>query len=271
MDVKVIGKLNELLNDGKEVALVTVTEKTGSGPRGEGSMMIVDSEGLLLAGTIGGGAIEGQAKLDAAKCLQEGLCKSFHYELTMEEESLGMACGGTVDVFVKVFEIGDPLVIVGGGHVGSALSKMAKQVGYHVTVIDDRELYGSKERMPWVDAAFSGDIVSFLKEKKYKKTTSIVIVSHGHLLDLDALEACIDKEVRYIGMIGSIKKNKFIFNQLIDKGVSKELLKKVYGPIGLDIGGETPEEIAVSILSEIQAVKYEKEGPFIRDKFNLIE
>ncbi|MBI9012098.1 MAG: XdhC family protein [Clostridiales bacterium] len=267
MDALLIKHLHEMIEKREEVALVTVTNKAGSGPRGNGSMMLVDATGDLLYGTVGGGGIEERAKKDAVICLRENISKSFHYELTLEEteSSLHMACGGVVDVFVKVFKNVDQLIIAGGGHIGLELSKFAKTLGYRVVVIDHREDFANDIRFSHVDSVLCGDMVEHLENTKIDHHTSVVIITHGHLFDLEALRAVVDSDARYIGMIGSKTKIKHCFDELEKEGVSKEMLSKVYAPIGIDIGGETPVEIALAILAEIQAVKYNKSGSFMKD------
>jgi|LGVF01.2.fsa_nt_gb xanthine dehydrogenase accessory factor len=267
MDTVLIKKLNELIEQRIEVALVTVTNKVGSGPRGSGSMMVVDSDGKLLYGTIGGGGIEEQAKKDAALCIKAKESKTCHYELTLKdtEASLHMACGGVMDVFIKVFTNEDQLVIVGGGHIGLDLSEFAVKLGYSVVVIDHREDYANKDRFPDVDKTLPGDVVEHLKDLNIDAFTSVVIITHGHIYDMEALAEVVNSDARYIGMIGSKSKIRHCFGELENKGITKEALSKVYAPIGVDIGGSTPAEIALAILAEIQAVKYNKSIPFMRD------
>ncbi|QEK13064.1 XshC-Cox1-family protein [Crassaminicella thermophila] len=266
MEQKLVKELLLCLEENKDVALVTVVDAQGSSPRGKGSMMLVDQEGNLIEGTIGGGAIEEKAKEDALECINRGISKSVHYELNKsnKKDSLPMICGGSVDVFIKVFKSKDELLIVGAGHIGFKLSKMADLLGYRVVIIDDREEYACKERFPEADALIVGDIEKNLREYPIGEKTNIVIVSHGHKHDQEALEAVIDSGARYIGMIGSIKKVIASFEKLKKKGIKAEKLSKVHAPIGIDIGGETPEEISLSIMAEIQAVKYNKKGSFLK-------
>lgn len=265
MEAKLMKQLAELLEKGVDVALVTVTSADGSSPRDIGSMMLVDVEGNLLAGTIGGGKVEETAKGDAALCLKDGIAKRLYYELTLKdtEASLGMACGGAVEVFVKPFIKSDQLIIFGGGHIGLVLSGFAKTLGYRVTVVDQREDYASETRFPDVDTRLimqPDEPVNL----NIDEDTSIVIVTHGHAYDMEALEQVANSDARYIGMIGSKNKIRHCFSELMKKGISEETLNKVHAPIGLDIGGETPEEIALAILAEIQAVKYARSGGSLR-------
>lgn len=260
MDIKTMERLAKCMEKGQDVVLATVTEVQGSSPRGVGSMMLVDSAGNLLEGTIGGGAIEEKAKKDGAECIRKNLSKTIHYELNLSnrENTLNMACGGNVDVFFKVFKGRDELVIVGAGHIGDKLSKIAHILGYHVTVIDDRPQCACVERFPEADVLKVGEIGEALENVHISDKTNVVIITHGHKYDQIALEKVINSTARYIGMIGSKNKIALCFKNMMEKGCEKSLLSRVHAPIGLDIGGETPEEIAVAIISEIQAVKYNK-------------
>jgi xanthine dehydrogenase accessory factor len=267
MDALLIKKLSKYIDEQREVALVTVTNKAGSGPRDRGSMMIVDDEGTLLYGTIGGGGIEEKAKADAVVCIKNNESKSCHYELTLHdtEDSLHMACGGVVDIFIKVFKSQDHLIIFGAGHIGLVLSQFAKTLGYRVTVIDKRQDFANDERFPHVDQVYAGEFDTVFKNLTIEMNTSIVIVTHGHVHDIDALRLVVNSNARYIGAIGSKTKIRHCFKELMDEGFEKDRLDRVYAPIGLKIGGATPAEIALSIMSEVQAVKFDKNLPFMKN------
>ncbi len=268
MNKKVIETLNKAVADGKSVALVTITNKAGSGPRGSGSSMVVDTDGNLLAGTIGGGAIEQRAKKDAKDCLRKRESAAFSYELSMENkpEALGMACGGAAEVFINVYVDNKKLLIFGGGHIGLSLSEMAKMVGYHVTIVDHRQEFVTKDRFPWADKLLNGAPKDIVDELDITGQTAIVIVTHGHVFDADALREVIDSPAFYIGTIGSNSKLKYCFDKLLEEGVAKEKLQNVFAPIGIDIGGESPEEISLAILAEIQAHAYGKTPVHLKDK-----
>ncbi|MBF4693544.1 XdhC family protein [Fusibacter ferrireducens] len=265
MESTVVKRLLEGIDHREAVALVMVTHKVGSGPRDKGSMMLVGRGGKLLAGTIGGGGVEEKARQDAVVCLETQASSAFSYELTLSdsENALGMACGGKVDVFIKVFPAGKALIIFGAGHIGMALSKMAKLLEYHVTIVDARSEYATKERFESADVILSGEVQTLLEEIEIKSNTSVVIVTHGHTHDLEILRAILRQKVDYVGMIGSKNKVNYCFETLRAEGVSEEKISAVHAPIGLDIGGETPSEIALSIMAEIQAVQFGKPGPFM--------
>lgn len=251
--------LADRIEKNQDAAMVIVIRAEGSSPRGIGSMMIVDKEGNLLAGTIGGGIVEEKAKKEAADCIIRGRSKTISYNLNKDSDGpnvLNMTCGGDIEVFINVFSGRDKLLIIGGGHIGLSLYKMAKIMDYYVAIIDNRSEYCSKERFPEADELITGDIETILDNYPIDEVTSIVIVTHGHEYDEEALEKVIDSSARYIGMIGSRKKISLCFNNLMKKGIGKEKLENVHAPIGLNLGGERPEEIALAIMAEINAVKY---------------
>lgn len=237
---------------GKEVVLATIVKATGSTPRREGTMMAVLEDGKIY-GTIGGGELEREIiKLSMNYIAKE---KSGLVNLKLEENSLKMTCGGEVDVFLDICRIKPKLLIVGGGHVGHAIYKAASILDFHIVIFEDREEFLNEKRFPKAQELILGDFEESLKNYPVDNSTYIVIVTRGHEFDEEALEAVINSKAKYIGVMGSRNKvSKMILN-LEEKGIDKNKLKKVYTPIGLAIGGETPEEIAISILSEILLIK----------------
>ena len=177
------------------------------------------------------------------------------YRLTPEkEQGIGTECGGNVDIFLEVTGNPDHLVILGGGHIGLALYKMARVLDFRVTVVDDREEFSRQERFPEsivVQSNFDDPAVQEL----ITPDSFVVILTHGHLHDAEALKNSLGTSSQYVGMIGSRRKVRAVKEQLAKEGVSQEALDAVYTPVGLDIGAETPAEIAVAILAEMINVK----------------
>jgi len=262
---KVIEKLASMITKNEPVALVTIVESSGSTPRGPGSMMLVDRDGKLLEGTIGGGILEERAKRDAVECLRKKESKLFFYELNTDgKKSLPMICGGSVSFFVEIFPSKKRLIIIGAGHIGEKLCKIANILGYTVIIIDDREDRATKENFSEATEILVGNVLEAVKKTLIDENTCIVIVTHAHKYDQAVLEAVIDSNALYIGMIGSTSKVRKCFDNLRKKGICDELISKVNSPIGLDIGGESPEEIALSIMAEIQAITYNKNLPHLK-------
>ncbi len=250
----------KIRSKGERAAIATVTSVKGSTPRAEGSKMLVKSDGSIV-GSVGGGSVEGQVYQEAMNVIKEGRSKMFHYDLTGKDAAEGgMICGGNMEVFIEPIITDPVLYIFGGGHISFFISKIGKMLGFKIIVIDDREEFANPERFPEVDETIAKDLEEVLPSLNINKSSYVVIVTRGHLLDEKVLEWAVETDARYVGMIGSRKKNKTVFSHLESRGVPKDLLETVHAPIGLDIKAETPEEIAVSIMAEIIMVRREKDS-----------
>jgi xanthine dehydrogenase accessory factor len=253
MDEKILKQVYESVEKGENVALVTIIEAFGSAPRKSGSMMAVWQDGRI-EGSVGGGKIEHEVINEAIQCIKRLKDSQFQHTLN-EKGDLGMQCGGTVKGFIKVFTSSPKLLIVGGGHIGENLYKLGKILGFYTVIIDDREEFANENRFQEADEIFQGDIGDILSKYNIDDNTYIVIVTKGHKQDLNALRSSILRNAAYVGMIGSKNKNIHIMKSLLEEGVAKEELQKVFAPIGLNISSGTPEEIAFGILSEILLIK----------------
>jgi xanthine dehydrogenase accessory factor len=150
----------------------------------------------------------------------------------------------------------EPTVYVfGGGHVSEQVAPLAKKVHFKVVIIDDREIFANRERFPEADEVIVSEFEKCFDQLNIDDSSYIVIVTRGHLYDGIVLEQAVKTNACYIGMIGSKKKIKTLYQNLMKKGISKEALKRVHAPIGLDINSETPEEIAVSIVAQLIKVR----------------
>lgn len=257
----VLKKAVELIEKGEELALATITKVSGSTPRREGAKMLVLNNGKIY-GTVGGGNLESRVINEALEALKIG--KSTNLYLPLEKEELDMECGGEVEVFIDVYKSKPKLLIAGGGHVGLAIYKVASLLDFHIVIFEDREEFLTEERFPLAEELILGNIEENLSNYPIDKDTYIVIVTRGHEYDKDCLEAVIYSKAKYIGVMGSKRKVKVMMKKLEEKGIEKNYLENVYTPIGLNLGGETPEEIAISIISEILLIK--NEGSLIHMK-----
>jgi len=257
----VFAELLKTQKQGIPAVMVTVIEVKGSAPQKAGARMLVHSDGRI-SGTIGGGAIEKQAIEHALSTKQnpEPQLKQFALETDAE-----MMCGGQMSLFFEPMNPPKPLYIFGAGHIGQALCRILDGAGFAITVIDNRPEYANPERLPVVSNILAKPYTEALEELTFTEQTSIIIVTHGHAFDQDILENCIQKPYLYLGMIGSRRKVKQTRQNLIDKGLPPKLFDKLHSPIGLDIGGDTPAEIAISIAAELIAVVNKKPTPE-RDK-----
>ena len=248
------------INRGETIALVTVVETKGSTPREIGAKMLVNKNGLI-AGTIGGGITEARVIEEVKQALKEGKGKFLDYHLTKEQAALdeGAICGGEMKVFIDILQPKEEVLIFGAGHIAVCLSKLAKTVGFKVTIIDDREEFVNQDRFPEADKIIAEETEKALTHLKITSSTYIIVLTRGHLKDEEVLGSVIKSSAAYIGMIGSRKKNATVFQHLEEQGISQDELVKVLAPIGIDIKAQTPEEIAVSIVAEIIQVRRKKE------------
>ncbi len=245
-----------ILENNDRAVLATVVQASGSTPAKEGGKMIVYEDGSIL-GTVGGGGLEARVIQECQAVLSNCRPKLLDYNLDRNKASeLGMVCGGKVTLFIEPLLPSPTLLLVGAGHISREIAQMAGRLDYRIVVIDDRDEFASEAFFPEGSEVYSGQIAELLQTWPITKNTFVVIVTRGHTHDQEALEAVLESGAGYIGMIGSKHKIKTVFDDLCARGYSQELLDKVYAPIGLDIGGETPAEIAVSVLAEIQQVRY---------------
>jgi xanthine dehydrogenase accessory factor len=166
---------------------------------------------------------------------------------------------------VEVIEAPVTLLIIGGGHIGLSLATIGAHVGFSVAVMDDREMYANAERFPMADFVKAGDFNQMIADFPIGRNTYIVMVSRGHKQDETALRAVVPRGAAYVGMIGSKRRVSTVLRHLAEEGFAIEDLERIYTPIGFDLGAETPEEIAVSIMAEIIAVRRGGDGRPMRE------
>jgi xanthine dehydrogenase accessory factor len=251
----VVHALGEALARGETVALVTIVSARGSTPQRVGAKMLVYADGRTL-GTIGGGCYEHDAAGKAREALRTRKPVLARYELSDDfAEETGLICGGQMDVFIEPIEAPPQLVILGAGHVGHELGRLAPACGFRVVVVDDRQKFANTGRFPDASAVIVDDIPGWVARTPLPSSAFVVVLTRGHRQDYDAMRVLAGREFRYVGLIGSRAKVARIVDRLVDEGVSPEWLRTVYAPVGLDIGAVTPEEIAISILAELIAVR----------------
>jgi xanthine dehydrogenase accessory factor len=246
----IYGLIANAVAKGQSVALATVVHIEGSTPRHVGSKMVVYDDGHI-AGTVGGGKMEALVIEAAVEAIAQGTPRMVHFDLRDLEVGDPGICGGAIDVFVDVTVPRPTLLLAGAGHVAMPVAEIGHMCGFRVVIVDDRADMASEERFPHADERVVGDIVAALSTSPITPNTYVVIVTRGHALDEEVLRAVIDSDAAYVGMIGSRRKVRVIFGHLRDDGIDEALIERVHSPIGLDIGSETPAEIAVSILAEL--------------------
>jgi xanthine dehydrogenase accessory factor len=233
---------------------VTVIRAQGSTPQRAGAKMLVFADGRIV-GTIGGGCYENDAIGRARLALADGRPAVVHYELNDDfAQENGLICGGRMDVHIDPLEPDPHLYVLGAGHVGFHLARMAASAGFRLHVIDDRVKFANEERFPGAEVIVE-PIPDWLHRVELPASAYVVVVTRGHQHDLDAMRALAARELRYLGLIGSRAKVARIYEALVAEGMPAECLERVHAPIGLDIGAVTPAEIAVSILAQLIAVR----------------
>lgn len=355
---EIYARMAELEREGRPYAVCTVVRTVGSTPQVVGAKMLVDDLGRI-AGTLGGGCVEGDAFAEAKVVLGSGNGSLREYELTEELAwDTGLVCGGTMWISIEPGEralrlgdrqllgdvlaasgggrpvalatllrktgrefepagklfvetdgrtggsLGDKalderardaatnalrqgtarvvplgedaellvepvlakprLVIAGGGHVGLSIARMAVLLDYEVTVIEDRSEFAGRERFPDGVEIMHGEMVTTLETMPIGWNTFIVVATRGHKLDSHCLRAAVKTEARYIGLLGSKRKTILIERMLRDEGVPEDRIRAVRAPVGLDLGGRTPAEIALAIMAELSAERFGGSGKPLR-------
>ncbi len=344
-------QIQDLMHQGKGVALARIIRQVGSAPRSIGTRCLVLDDGSLV-GTIGGGRLEHEVLRGAREALSSQRSRILHFELTGRDVAeTEMLCGGIVDVFIEPLIPGDAeaqevfaavrrlisegrhgalltriqdgvsaqqglprlllqegasmvgstegfpqeiqgdlegllaarrprllegkgqgasvflqpirpedvLYLFGAGHISTFVAPLAKMVGFRVAVIDDREEFANRERFPNADEILVSSIPEAFEQIPCTPSSYFAIATRGHVHDHAALRGALQRDAAYVGMIGSKRKRDLIYESLLREGVPEEEIRKVHSPIGLPIGAESPEEIAVSIVAELIKVRAEKE------------
>jgi xanthine dehydrogenase accessory factor len=255
MTPDILAALGEAVGRGETVALVTIVSARGSTPQRVGAKVLVYRDGRTL-GTIGGGCYEHDAVGKARDALRTRRPVLVRYELNDDfAEETGLICGGQMEVFIEPIDAPPPLVILGAGHVGYELGRLAPALGFRVTVVDDRQKFANTDRFPDAEAVIVDEIPDWVARTPLAPAAFVVVLTRGHRQDYDAMRALAGRELRYVGLIGSRAKVSRLMERLVAEGVSPEWLRTVRAPVGLDIGAVTPEEIAISILGELIAVR----------------
>jgi len=256
-DEEVLAKSLEGLRRGGRVALCTLVGKVGSAPRDVGAKMAVFEDGGTC-GTVGGGNFERLVVEKAVETLKVGRSASVDFSFGGGKEvpksiDTGLICGGAATVFVDVLDPSPRLVIVGGGHIGFPLARLAETLGFKICVVDDSEDTVNRERFPMADELIVDKRFDHALEGARLTASDLVAVIHGDVdHDFQALIAASKSDARYIGLLGSRRKISEFMKRLRREDIEPERLRgRLFAPIGLDIGAETPGEIALSIMAEV--------------------
>ena len=240
---------------GGRAALATIVRRLGSTPRKDHAKMLIHEDGSFV-GTVGGGCVEAEVWEAAKRVIDTGSATLLSYQLTQDDaENEGLICGGTVEIFVEPILPDPKVVVMGAGHVGQAIAESAHRVGFQVAVLDDRASFANSERFPDAQEIVVSPYESGLGQISISPTSFVLVVTRGHSHDQTALEQAIQTQAQYVGLVGSRRKIQLIVQNLLEKGYAPETFNRLYAPIGLPIGSETPEEIAVSVVAELIAIR----------------
>jgi xanthine dehydrogenase accessory factor len=244
-----------LRSKGIPSVLATIIGRKGATPRKDSTKMLIYADGRQL-GTIGGGSAEAEVCREAAQIFETGKPKLLTLDLSaVDPEESALVCGGTMEVYVEPIFPDPTLFIFGAGHVSKAIAQAAYMIGFRIAVVDDRPKYANKVRFPNASAFYIDDWDSSLKKIPVNKTSYLFIATRSHQYDLICLRFAVQSQAKYIGMLGSNKKNKALIEILEKEGIDSSRFDRISIPVGLDIGSETPEEIAVSIAAELIAAR----------------
>jgi xanthine dehydrogenase accessory factor len=263
-------KMQTALKRGEQVVVATVVKTVGAAPCGIGAKMLVSGDGSR-SGSLAGPVTDERVGELALQALRDSRSMLTHVHLDADQGEAVGSCGATLEIFFEVLRPEARLIIAGAGYVAQALARLAEKLDFHIVVVDDRrdladpQLFGEQVQLVF------GDIPQALRSLEPGENSWIVVVTRGHNLDEEALRAALATEATYVGMIGSPGKVKHIFKDLLQKGLTRADLERVHAPIGLDLGAETPDEIALSIAAELVMLRHQGSGAPLHTVHSLLE
>jgi len=249
--IDIIEEAHKLIQASESFAWVTIISQEGSSARHLGASMLVTREGKVI-GTIGGAVAELQLIEQALQAINEGKPRTIKTPLPV--------CAGAITCFINVFQTPETLVLIGAGHVAQPMAQLGKMLGFRVIIIDDRLEYATQERFPQADQLIVDGWEKAIEKARIDQNSYVVILTYAGEYDELALRQVVDSKAAYIGMIASRSKARGILSRLRRDNVPEESLQRVRTPMGLDIGAETPAEIAVSTMAEIIMLRKKTSG-----------
>lgn len=251
VDLELYEEIVRLSRLGEPFALATVIAHAGSSPRKSGAKMLVRGEGSSI-GSVGGGRVEQETVEAARLALADNAPRILDFVLTEEN---GYACGGSMSVFVEPQCGGPLLVMFGAGHVGRAVTALAHGCGFRVVVVDERPGCADAALLPGADRVVCAPMPDALDHVQLGPQSFAVIATPGHLHDFAAVRGCLATGAGFIGLLGSRRKRETLLKTLEEEGYDAVQRDRVLTPVGLEIGAQTPEEIAVSVVGQLIALR----------------
>ena len=240
---------------GQKCAVATIVQVNGSIPSFESAKILVREDGSFM-GTVGGGCVEAEVWNAAREVIETE--KPRHLSFSLGQDAAydeGLICGGQLNIFVEPVIPQPRAFIFGGGHVSKGISKIATLAGFSTSIIDNREAFANKERFPEAEATYAEEYEDVFPKLPVNSSSYIIIVTRGHRDDMRVLRWAVNTPAKYIAMIGSKRKTISVVHELEKEGIPREAFDKVFAPMGLEIGAEMPEEIAISVVAEMIAIR----------------
>jgi len=259
----------DAIRSSQPACVLTLIHSEGSTPREAGAKMLLRADGSTV-GTIGGGTFEQSALDDARAAMETGVSRVVEYSLQGQGEAKLGICGGKAKVYLEVLQPRCTLLILGAGHVAQPLAEFGHLLGFRTVVVDDRPEFASPARFPHADELMVTDFHNLAQRLIISADTFAVIVTRNHEFDAVVLRELLSLPLRYVGMIGSRNKVRAVFERLLSEGEPRERLSQVRAPIGLNTGGHTPAEIALSIMAEVVMVQHNGSGEPLSSLDNML-
>src|ERR1700731_806518 len=240
---------------GQKCALATIVQVNGSIPSYESAKLLVREDGSMI-GTIGGGCVEAEGWNAAREGMQQERARQMNFRLGQDPaHDNGLSCGGQLRGFVEPVIPQPRLFVFGAGHISKSISKFASMAGFATVIVDNREAFANRDRFPEADEIHSEEYEEVFPKLVIRDSSYIVIVTRGHRDDMRVLRWAVETNAKYIAMIGSKRKVIGVVKELEKEGIARSAFDRVFAPMGLEIGAITPEEIAVSVVAEMIAVR----------------
>lgn len=256
----VFEELVRLRRAGAKCALATIVDVQGSVPSHANAKMLIRQDGSIV-GTVGGGCVEAEVWEAAREVMDTERPRKLRFSLGHDVSfENGLICGGQVEIYVEPVLAQPQLLLFGAGHVSRSISQIATLAGFAVTVLDDREAFANAERFPEAVATLAADYEDLVARIDVHDASYVVIVTRGHKDDMCILRWAVTTPARYVAMVGSKRKVISTIKELEKQGMPRSLFERIHAPMGLEIGAVTPEEIAVSVVAEMIAVRRDPEG-----------
>lgn len=245
---------------GELAALATIIHVQGSVPRHAGSKMLVRQDGSIV-GTVGGGGMESQVIKEALAAMQDGQTRMPSYTLHDPAKGDPGICGGTIQIFIEPIAAAPTLLVIGGGHVGKALTELGLWSGWRVILSDDRPEFCNPNYVAGLADYVVCKPAEIAEKTPINSQTYIAAVTRGMPIDVNLIPALLATKAAYIGVIGSRRRWALTMKTMREeRGLSESDFKRVYAPIGLELNAETPQEIAISIMAQITMIRRGGDG-----------